>query len=119
MTESSPSAFESLLRQALVPEPPPAELEARLEENLASIVGAAAEELESWELTAMHDPRNWVRPAAAVVVGGAAAVGLVIVRTQKKRHKRAASSANVLELAERTLRDLRQETRRIFDDHSH
>ena len=32
----------------------------------------AADELEAWELSAMRDPRNWVRPAAAVVAGSAA-----------------------------------------------
>ena len=69
---------------------------------------------------AMRDPRNWpgqaVRPAAAIVVGSAAAVGLVAVRTQRKRHKRRAASANVFELAERTLRDVAAEARRIADD---
>ena len=87
-----------------------------MEQTLGSIVEAAADELESWELTAMHDPRNWARPAAAAVVGGAAAVGLVVVRTQRKRHKRRAQSANVLDLAERTLRDLGHEARRLLDD---
>ena len=60
--------FESLLRQALAPVDPPAELEARLELTLGSLVGMAAEELESWELSAVKDPKNWIRlarPAAA------------------------------------------------------
>ena len=48
----------------------------------------AAEELEAWELSAMRDPRNWVRPVAAAAVGSGAAVGLVLVRTQRRRHKR-------------------------------
>jgi hypothetical protein len=113
MTDSS---FEGLLRQALTPVNPPAALEVRLEQTLGSIVEAAAEELETWELGAMHDPRNWVRPAAAVVVGGAAAAGLVIVRTQRKRHKRKAQASSVLDLAERTLRDLGHEARRLIDD---
>ena len=111
---------ETLLRQALAPIEPPAELRARLEDTLGSLVEAAAEELEGWELSAMRDPRNWpgqaVRPAAAVVVGSAAAVGLVAVRTQRKRHKRRAASANVFELAERTLRDVAAEARRIAED---
>ena len=55
--------FESLLRQALVPIDPPAELEARLEETLGSLVGMAAEELDSWELSAVKDPKNWIRLA--------------------------------------------------------
>ena len=32
----------------------------------------AAEELDAWELSAMRDPRNWVRPVAAATVGGPA-----------------------------------------------
>jgi len=87
---------ETLLRQALAPIDPPAELEARVEQTLTSLVEMAADELEAWELSAMKDPRNWPRqavgPAAAVVVGSAAAVGLVAVRTRGKRHKRRALS---------------------------
>ena len=111
---------ETLLRQALAPIDPPVELQARLEETLGSLVELAADELESWELSAMRDPRNWprqaVRPAAAVVVGSAAAVGLVAVRTQRKRHKRRAASVNVFDLAERTLRDVAAEARRLADE---
>ena len=65
--------FESLLRQALAPIEPPAELEARLESTSASLVDAAADELEAWELSAMRDPRNWARLAVAGAAGGAAA----------------------------------------------
>ncbi len=111
---------EALLRQALAPVDPPAELEERLEANLTNLVEMAADELEMWELSAMRDPRNWPRqaagPAAAVVVGSAAAVGLVLVRTQRKRHKRRAASHNVLDLAERTMRDLAHEARRLADE---
>jgi hypothetical protein len=111
--------FESLLRQALVPIDPPAELEARLEETLGSLVGMAADELESWELSAVKDPKNWIRlarPAAAVVIGSGAAVGLVIVRTQRKRHGRRQDAANRLDLIGRTVRDLSREARRVIDD---
>src|SRR3954465_12634597 len=89
--------FESLLRQALVPIDPPAELEARLEDTLGSLVGMAADELESWELSAVKDPKNWIRlarPAAAVVIGSGAAVGLGELRTQRKRHGRPLDPAN-------------------------
>ena len=111
--------IESMLRQALAPVEPPAELEARLEMHLGSLVEAAAEELELWELSAISDPKNWPhmgRPAAAVVVGGTAAVGLVLVRTQRQRHRRRAQSANVLDLAARTLRDTSREARKLLDD---
>jgi hypothetical protein len=112
--------FETRLRQALTPVDPPADLEPRLEMTLGSLVELAAEELEAWELSAMRDPRNWprqaLRPAAAVVVGSAAAVGLVAVRTQRKRHRRRAVSGSMLELAERTLRDVATEARRLADE---
>ena len=94
------SDIESLLRRALSPVEPPKELEARLESTLGSLVDMAAEELEAWELSAMRDPRNWVRPVAAAAIGSGAAVGLVLVRTQRRRHKRrkdADSSGDLLE----------------------
>ncbi len=61
---------EALLREALTPVDPPADLHLRLEGTLVNITGLAQEELESWELSAMRDPRNWVRPAAAVAGHG-------------------------------------------------
>jgi hypothetical protein len=105
-----------LLREAFAPIEPPAELEARLEERLTTLVEAAADELENWELAAMRDPRNWMPTIAAVGVGGAAAVGLVLVRTQRRRHKRAAAADNVLELAEHTVRDLAREANKLIDE---
>ena len=44
----------------------------------------AADELEAWELSAMRDPRNWVRPAAALVAGGAAGAALVVLRARRR-----------------------------------
>ena len=110
------SEIEALLRQALAPVEPPAELEERLETRLVSTWEAAAGELESWELSAMSDPRNWHRPVVAVAAGGAAAVGLVLVRTQRKRHQRRAQADNLLELVEHTVRDLGREAGRLIDD---
>ena len=46
----------------------------------------AADELEAWELSAMRDPRNWVRPAAALVVGGTAGAALVLLRARRRAH---------------------------------
>src|SRR5580692_4673333 len=83
MTEVA-SNFEGLLREALTPVEPPADLVERLESTLTSITELAADELEAWELSAMRDPRNWVRPAAAVVVGGAAGAGLVLLRARRR-----------------------------------
>jgi hypothetical protein len=108
--------FESLLKRALSPVEPPKELEARLELTLGSLVDMAAEELETWELKAMRDPRNWIPTVAAAGVGGAAAVGLVLVRTQRRRHKRRAASRGVFDLAERTVRDAAKEALRVFED---
>ena len=108
--------IESLLKLALSPVEPPKELEARLELTLGSLVGMAAEELEAWELSAMRDPRNWVRPVAAAAVGSGAAVGLVLVRTQRRRHKRRKESRGPIDLLSRTLRDFAREARRVADD---
>ena len=108
--------FENMLRRALTPVEPPRELEARLESTLGSLVGMAADELEAWELSAMRDPRNWVRPVAAAAIGSGAAVGLVLVRTQRRRHKRRKEAASTVDLVGRTLRDLRREARRVTDD---
>ena len=77
------SSFELLLRQALSPVEPPEDLRARLEGTLLDITASAVEELEAWELSAMRDPRNWLRPAAAVVIGGAAGGALVLVRARR------------------------------------
>jgi hypothetical protein len=83
MTEAVPN-LESLLRRALAPVEPPADLVGRVEETLTNLTELAAEELEGWELSAMRDPRNWARPAAAVVVGGAAGAALVALRVRRR-----------------------------------
>jgi hypothetical protein len=111
--------IETMLRQAFVPVEPPAELQRRLESTLGSLVEMAADELETWELSTLSDPKNWARlgrPAAAAVVGSAATVGLVVLRTQRQRHRRRAQSRNVAELAVRTLRDGGREARRLLDE---
>jgi hypothetical protein len=108
--------FESLLQRALSPVDPPKELEARLEGTLGSLVDMAADELDAWELSAMRDPRNWVRPVAAAAIGSGAAVGLVLVRTQRRRHKRRREADSAVDLVARTLRDLTREARRVADD---
>jgi hypothetical protein len=105
--------FESLLRQALAPVEPPADLVMRLESTLVSLTALAQDELESWELSAMRDPRNWVRPAAAAVVGATAGTALVVLRVRARHRSRRQQSRNVFELAGRTLRDAADEARRI------
>jgi hypothetical protein len=112
--------FEDLLKAALPPIDPPTHLQERLETTLDNLVELAAEELESWEIEAIKDPRNWPRaalgPAAAVVVGGGAAVGLVVLRTQRRRHKRRAQARGARDLALRTVKDAGREARKVFDE---
>jgi DNA-binding transcriptional ArsR family regulator len=86
---------ESLLRSALRPIEPPEKLSGRVEETLSAVTEAAAEELSAWaeelsesELRSLRDPRNWVRPAAAIAAGGLAAGGLVLVEFRRRGTKR-------------------------------
>jgi len=113
MTEAVPN-FEELLREALAPVEPPADLAERLEGTLTSITEMAADELEAWELSAMRDPRNWARPAAAIVVGGAAGAALVLLRTRRRAQDAPGPLRDVRASAERTVRDLERETRRLL-----
>ena len=111
--------IETMLRQAFAPVDPPVELQARLESTLGSLLYMAQDELETWELSTLGDPKNWARlgrPAVAAVVGSGAAVGLVVLRTRRQRHRRRAQSSNVGELAIRTLRDGGREARRLLDE---
>jgi hypothetical protein len=108
--------FEGLLHEALSPVEPPEDLGRRLEGALLSITESAVEELEAWELSAMRDPRNWVRPAAAVVVGGTAGVALVLLRA-RHRPRSQASNLRVARVAvERAVSDLSEHTRRLLGD---
>jgi hypothetical protein len=85
MSEALPN-LEALLREALTPVEPPEDLAQRLESTLTTITALAAGELEAWELSAMRDPRNWVRPAAAIAAGGAAGAALVVLRARRRTH---------------------------------
>jgi hypothetical protein len=77
-----------LLEAALAPVEPPARLDDHLEARLAEVQAAALEELSDWEIAAMRDPRNWVRPAAAVAVGTAAGAALVVLRMRRRQRSR-------------------------------
>ena len=61
----------------------------------------------------MRDPRNWVRPVAAAVVGAGAGTALVVLRV-RSRHAAPRAVGNVLDLAERTVRELAGEARRLL-----
>jgi hypothetical protein len=118
MSEALPN-FDRLLREALAPVEPPEDLVERLEGTLTTITELAADELEAWELSAMRDPRNWVRPAVAIVAGSAAGAALVLLRARRREQ----SSSGPLGVrlppldrgaAQRTIKDLGRETRKLF-----
>lgn len=115
MSEAAPN-FEGLLREALAPVEPPEDLVVRLESTLTSITEFAAEELEAWELSAMRDPRNWVRPAAALLAGTTAGVALVLLRTRRREPEPGAGVRGLGHTAERALRDMAHETRKLLGE---
>ncbi|HWE10759.1 MAG TPA: hypothetical protein VG325_15520 [Solirubrobacteraceae bacterium] len=108
--------FEALLREALSPVEPPADLMARMENVLVNLTELAQEELEAWELSTMRDPRNWPRPAAAVMIGAGAGTALVVLRVRGRARARRHQSSSLLELAERTIQDFAEEARRVLRD---
>ena len=107
--------IEGLLRQALSPVDPPEGLAERMQSTLENITELAAEELDAWELSAMRDPRNWVRPAVAAVAGGTAGAALMVIRARQRQQHRLEQSAGVRDFALRTLQDLEREARRLID----
>jgi hypothetical protein len=115
MSDAYSGDFEGLLRRALAPVEPPEQLSARLETTLADLTELAHDELESWELSSMRDPRNWVRPVAAVAVGTTAGAALVLLRVRQQHRKRAARATDPIDLAERTLKAVADETRKLLD----
>ncbi len=110
MTEAAGDLnLERLLADALRPIDPPEDLATRMEATLSAIAEQAAARLETWadelsegELEALRDPRNWVRPVAAVAVGGAAAGALVLVELRRRRRP-----GGLRESTQRLLRELR------------
>jgi hypothetical protein len=82
---------EQLLSDALRPMEPPERLSGRVEDTLAAVTQAAAEELSDWaeelsesELRSLRDPRNWVRPVVAVGAGGIATGALVLFELRRR-----------------------------------
>ena len=111
---SAPGAdIETLLSRALQPVDPPAALSHRLESTLVELTEMAVEELEGWELSAMRDPRNWVRPVAALAVGLASGTALVILRVRATQRRRNAIARGPGDLASRTARAVASEARRV------
>lgn len=108
---------EALLREALLPVEPssPDELLDGLQVRLIDWTAAAQTELESWELSAMRNPRNWLAPAAAVLVTATAGSALVALRVRQNHGRRVTASTNLRDLASRTLADVVEETKRILE----
>ncbi|HEV7461870.1 MAG TPA: hypothetical protein VGN78_15140 [Solirubrobacteraceae bacterium] len=109
---SNAADFELLLRQALTPVDPPADMPERIEATLVNLTEMAADELEAWELSAMRDPRNWVRPAAAVVVGTTAGAALVVLRARQRRRRGRPHA--VVDAAEQAIKDVYGEARKFL-----
>jgi hypothetical protein len=107
---------EALLREALTPVEPPVRLSEQLESTLTVLTEAAQEELDGWELVAMRDPRNWVRPAVAVGVTVTAGTALVALRVRARQHARRGESSTLMEYAGRTFHDIAEEARRVLPD---
>lgn len=94
---------EQLLADALRPIDPPERLSGRVEDTLAAVTQAAAEELSDWaeelsasELRALRDPRNWVRPVVAVGAGGFAAGTLVLLEVRRRGRRQAGNRLRAL-----------------------
>ncbi|HVO54119.1 MAG TPA: hypothetical protein VMT37_06890 [Solirubrobacterales bacterium] len=94
---------ESLLADALAPIEPPERLSGRIEDTLAAITQAAAEELSGWaeelsegELHALRDPRNWVRPVIAVGAGSIATGALVALELRRRSKQKSESGLRAL-----------------------
>jgi hypothetical protein len=87
--------FEDIIRRALAPVEPPEDLAQRLETTLWTLTEFAVDELEGWELSSMRDPRNWVRPVAAIAIGTAAGAGLILLgwRRQHRRQRSVRAAA--------------------------
>jgi len=79
--------IESLLRMALRPVEPPDTLADRLGEDLQRIVDISSDEIDSWQADALHDPRTWVKPAAAVAAGTIAAGAVAVLGVSSRRRR--------------------------------
>ena len=101
--------LEALLSDALRPIDPPEDLADAVEGTLTKIAEQAAAELSSWadelsegEMEALRDPRNWVRPVAAVAAGTVAGGALLVLGMRRRRQPAGlrAAAENVLKQVE-------------------
>ncbi len=122
MAAETSGDVESLLRSALRPIEPPEKLSGRLEETLSAVTEAAAEELSAWaeelsesELRSLRQPRNWVRPAAAIAAGGVAAGGLVLVELRRRSGKKPARFTELADQVSDIADQVRDQVRNRLD----
>ena len=94
---------EALLGDVLRPIEPPELLSGRIEDTFTALSAAAATELSDWaeelsdsELSALRDPRNWVRPVVAVGAGGVATGALVVLELRRRGRHRGESGLRAL-----------------------
>jgi len=94
-TDAASLRIERLLADALQPIEPPERLSERLHATLSAVTQAAADELSDWadelsdyELEALRDPRNWVRPVVAVAAGSVATGALVLLEARRRSRQR-------------------------------
>src|SRR3954454_12844242 len=111
---NSAADVEALLKSALRPIEPPEKLSTRMEETLSSVTEAAAQELSAWadeleesELRSLRDPRNWVRPAAAVATGAVAGGALAVMGLRHRRHQKPSAFKRVTEDLRSNVKDIR------------
>jgi hypothetical protein len=107
--------LETLLTLALAPVDPPAHMADRLEATFTEIAHLAAEELDSWELAAMRDPRNWVRPAVALAAGTTAGAALVVLGLRGRSTRRRRQETGMRAAIERAATEVADETRKALD----
>jgi hypothetical protein len=122
MAAEAPRDVESLLRSALRPIEPPENLVGRVEETLSAVTEAAAVELSAWaeelsesELRSLRDPRNWVRPAAAIAAGGVAAGGLVLVELRRRSGRRPSRLSGLADQVSDIAEQVRDQVRNRLD----
>src|SRR5204863_5322234 len=101
----SQARLDAQFADPLRPIEPPKSLVSTVETTLTAITEQAPAELSSWaeefsedQLEALRDPRNWVRPVAAVAVGTLAGGALVVVSMRRRRRPTGirATAENVL-----------------------
>ena len=113
MTEPQ-TDVEAMLKTALRPIDPPDDLAGRMEETLGAVTEAAASELSAWaeelsdsELRSLRDPRNWVRPAAAVASGAVAGGALAVMGLRHRRGQKSSGLKRVTDDLRSTAKDIR------------